>query len=145
LSEAATPSTDVTPCPPPPIAEGRHRWPTRNEAARLLGAAVGFVWDNERGTWKRKEDGTLSRRERWIIRRRYAAARFCLIGVYSARRETIRRTQWLSTTTPPWINLDAMVYQGQRHARVIYWSDARPSHQRNDYIGIADAKHRRLY
>jgi integrase len=54
------------------------------------------------------------RRERWIIRRRYPAARFCLVGIYSARREeTIRRTQWLPTTTHPWMNLDAMVYQGK--------------------------------
>ena len=98
----------------PPKAEGRHRWLTRNEAARLLGAAIGYVWDNERETWKRKEDGTLLRRERWIIRRRCPAARFCLVGIYSARREeTIRRTQWLPTTTHPWMNLDAMVYQGK--------------------------------
>ena len=98
----------------PPKAEGRHRWLTRNEAARLLGAAIGYVWDNERSSWKRKEDGKLLRRERWIIRRRYPAARFCLIGVYSARREeTIRRTQWLATTTHPWMNLEAMVYQGK--------------------------------
>jgi hypothetical protein len=41
---------------------------TRNEAARLLGAAIGYVWDYERGPWKREDDGTLSRRERWIIR-----------------------------------------------------------------------------
>jgi len=98
----------------PPKAEGRHRWLTRNEAARLLSAAIGYVWNNERGSWKRKEDGTLLRRERWIIRRRYPAVRFCLIGIYSARREeTIRRTQWLPTTTHPWMNLDAMVYQGK--------------------------------
>lgn len=98
----------------PPKAEGRHRWLTRNEAARLLCAAIGYVWDNERDSWKRKEDGKLLRSERWIIRRRYPAARFCLIGVYSARREeTIRRTQWLATTTHPWMNLDAMVYQGK--------------------------------
>jgi hypothetical protein len=43
----------------PPKAEGRHRWLTRNEAARLLGAAIGYVWDNEWGTWKRREDGKL--------------------------------------------------------------------------------------
>lgn len=48
----------------PPKAEGRHRWLTRNEAARLLGAAIGYVWDKERETWKRGEDGKLSRRER---------------------------------------------------------------------------------
>jgi integrase len=98
----------------PPKAEGRHRWLTRNEAARLLGAAISYVWDDARGSWKRKADGTLYRRERWIIRRRYPAARFCLVGVYSARREeTIRRTQWLPTTTHPWMNLDAVVYQGK--------------------------------
>ena len=104
----------------PPKAEGRHRWLTRNEAARLLGAAIGYVWDNERSSWKRKADGKLFRRERWIIRRRYPAARFCLIGVYSARREeTIRRTQWLATTTHPWMNLDAMVYQGKGAAGAV--------------------------
>ncbi|WP_375787716.1 hypothetical protein ACE10Z_09675 [Bradyrhizobium sp. Pha-3] len=98
----------------PPKAEGRHRWLTRNEAARLLGAAIGYVWDIERDTWKRSENGALLRRERWIICRRYPAARFCLIGMYSARREeTIRRTQWLPTTTHPWMNLEAMVYQGK--------------------------------
>jgi integrase len=99
----------------PPKAEGRHRWLTRKEAARLLGAAIGYVWDNERETWKRREDGKLFRRERWIIRRRCPAARFTLVGIYSARREeTIRRTQWLPTTTHPWMDLDAMVYQGKR-------------------------------
>lgn len=98
----------------PTKAEGRYRWLTRNEAARLLGAAIGYVWDVERGSWKRKHDGTLLRRDRWIIRRRYPAARFCLMGLYSARREeTIRRTQWLPTTTHPWVDLDAMVYQGK--------------------------------
>lgn len=98
----------------PPKSEGRQRWLTRNEAARLLGATIGYVWDDERGTWKRNDDGKLLRRERWIIRRRYPSARFCLIGIYSARREgTIRRTQWLPTTTHPWMNLEAMVYQGK--------------------------------
>jgi hypothetical protein len=80
----------------PTKSDGRHRWLTRNEAARLLGAALGYVWDGgpERCTWKRREDGTLLRRERWIIRRRQPVTRFILIGLYSARREeTIRRTQ----------------------------------------------------
>jgi len=97
----------------PEKAEGRQRWLTRNEAARLLGAALGYIWDSEKGTWKR-EGGRLVRRERWIINRRRPAARFILVGLYSARREeTIRRTQWLATTTHPWMNLGAMVYQGR--------------------------------
>lgn len=98
----------------PPKTEGRQRWLTRNEAARLLGAAMGYVWDIRRGSWKRKEDGTLFRRARWIINRRRPATRFILVGLYSARREeTIRRTQWEPTTTHPWMNLDAMIYQGR--------------------------------
>jgi hypothetical protein len=48
------------PCP----RKQNHRWLTRNEAARLLGAAIGYVWDSERKIWKRKEDGALLRRER---------------------------------------------------------------------------------
>jgi len=98
----------------PPKTDGRQRWLTRNEAARLLGAAIGFVWDGARSTWRRQPDGRLTRRVRWIIRRRIPAARFILVGLYSARREeTIRRTQWLPTTTHPWMNLDAWIYHGR--------------------------------
>jgi integrase len=98
----------------PQKTEGRQRWLTRNEAARLFGAAIGLVWDAARGCWRRRPDGKLLRRERWIIRRRIPAARFILVGLYSARREeTIRRTQWLPTTTHPWMNLDAWIYQGR--------------------------------
>jgi hypothetical protein len=90
----------------PAKADGRHRWLTRNEAARLVGAAIGYVWDKERGSWKRHYDGLLMRRR--------PAARFMLIGLYSARREeTIRRTQWLPTLTHPWMNPQAMIYQGR--------------------------------
>ena len=98
----------------PQKTEGRQRWLTRNEAARLLGAAMGYIWDAQRKSWQRRDDGKLLRRERWLISRRRPAARFILIGLYSARREeTIRRTQWLPTTTHPWMNLDAMIYQGR--------------------------------
>jgi integrase len=98
----------------PAKTQGRQRWLTRTEAARLLGAALGFVWDGERGSWRRRPDGTLVRRARWIIRRRRPAARFILIGLYSARREeTIRRTRWTPTPTHPWINLAAGIYHGR--------------------------------
>ena len=98
----------------PQKTEGRQRWLTRNEAARLLGAAMGYIWNTRRKSWQRRDDGKLLRRERWLISRRRPAARFILIGLYSARREeTIRRTQWLPTTTHPWMNLGAMIYQGR--------------------------------
>jgi integrase len=103
----------------PAKAEGRDRWLTRNEAARLLGAAMGYAWDARRSSWQRNADGRLSRRPRWIIDRRRPAARFLLIGLYSARREeTIRRTQWVPTLTHPWMNLEAMIYQGRGAAEV---------------------------
>jgi len=37
---------------PPEETEGRQRWLTRNEAARLLGAALGYVWDDEKKSWR---------------------------------------------------------------------------------------------
>jgi hypothetical protein len=75
---------------------------------------MGYVWDVARGRWKLKLDGSLLRREHWIINRRRPAARFILVGLYNARREeTIRPTQWLPTTTHPWMNLNAMIYQGR--------------------------------
>jgi hypothetical protein len=98
----------------PAKGEGRDRWLTRNEAARLLGAALGYVWVADRKAWRRRDDGTLFRRPRWIIDRRRPAARFILIGLYSARREeTIRRTQWLASLTHPWFDLEAMIYRGR--------------------------------
>jgi hypothetical protein len=98
----------------PDKTESRYRWLTRTEAARLLGAAIGYIWDADRKRWKRRDDGGLDRRPRWIIRRRHAAARFTLMGLYTARREeTIRRTQWLATLTHPYVNLEAMIYHGR--------------------------------
>lgn len=97
----------------PAKSESRDRWLTRTEAARLLGAALGFVWDPVAGTWKR-EDGRLVRRDRITRARRRHAARFILIGLYSARREqTIRRTLWLSSTTNPWFDLERNIYHGR--------------------------------
>ncbi|WP_426411969.1 hypothetical protein [Bradyrhizobium ganzhouense] len=59
--------------------DGQQRWLTRNEAARLLAATLGYVWDGEKKTWKR-ENGRLVLRERWIINRRRRAARFILVA-----------------------------------------------------------------
>jgi hypothetical protein len=33
---------------------GRELWPTGTEAAPLLGASIGFVWDAEKAEWKRQ-------------------------------------------------------------------------------------------
>jgi hypothetical protein len=85
----------------PEKAPGREEWLTRQQAARLLAAALGFVWNAGKGTWKH-ERGRLVRRDRVTRTRRHHAARFILVGLYSARREaTIRRTQWFANTTAP--------------------------------------------
>ncbi len=100
----------------PEKREGRERWLTRSEAARLLGAALGFVWDEETKAWKLTEDGKLYRRDRRIRTVRRPAARFILIGLYSARREeTIRRTQWVQTTSHPWMDIHRWTYHGRGH------------------------------
>jgi integrase len=98
----------------PEKSEGRKRWLTRNEAARLLGAALGFVWDNETSNWKRDEHGHIVRRDRVTRTRRRHAARFVLIGLYSGRREeTIRRTLWVQTPSNPSFDLERLVYHGR--------------------------------
>jgi integrase len=98
----------------PAKAEGRQRWLDRSEAARLLGAALGFVFDGARGHWKHDDTGRLVRRDRVTRTRRHHAARFILIGLYSGRREeTIRRTLWIPTTSHPSIDLGHMVYHGR--------------------------------
>ncbi|WP_445490248.1 hypothetical protein [Rhodopseudomonas sp. RCAM05734] len=98
----------------PEKKKGRERWLLRSEAARLLGAAIGFVWDRELGAWQRDEAGRMFRRPGWLVARRRPVARFILMGLYSARREeTIRRTQWMATTTHPWMDCDRWVYHGR--------------------------------
>ncbi|MDB5619506.1 hypothetical protein [Tardiphaga sp.] len=98
----------------PEKRKGRERWLRRSEAARLLGAALGFVWDGEREAWKRNDAGRLFRRPTWLVARRRPVARFILLGIYSARREeTIRRTQWMATTTHPWMDCERWVYHGR--------------------------------
>lgn len=97
----------------PEKGPGRDTWATRNQAARLLGAALGFVWDPEKAAWKR-ERGRLVRRDRVTRTRRRHIARFILIGLYSARREaTIRRTQWFANTAGPWFDLERWIYHGR--------------------------------
>jgi hypothetical protein len=105
----------------PERTPGREEWLTRQQAARLLAAALGFMWDSDKVDWK-KENGRLARRDRVTRTRRRHAARFILIGLYSARREaTIRRTQWLANTTAPWLDLERMIYHGrgrdERHTK----------------------------
>lgn len=85
----------------------RDRWLTRHEAARLLGASLGFVWDKERKRWS-------GRRDKVTRTRRRHAARYILVGLYSGRRDaTIRRTQWVANTVAPWLDLERMIYHGR--------------------------------
>jgi len=98
----------------PEKREGRQRWLLRSEAARLLGAALGFKWDNKTRSWQRTANGRLFRADRRVRTVRIPARRFILIGLYSGRREeTIRRTLWIATTTHPWFDLDRGIYHGR--------------------------------
>lgn len=94
----------------PEKAQPRERWMTRSEAARLLAAALGFVWDRDRGSWKRERRDRVTR-----IRRRHTA-RFILIGIYTGtRHEAIERLQWHPNTTGGWFDLE----RGVMHRRGI--------------------------
>lgn len=98
----------------PEKREGRERWLPRSEAARLLGASLGFVWDADRNAWKRTPEGKLYRQDRRVRTVRRPAARFILISLYSGRREeAVRRTQWIATPTHPWFDLERWVYHGR--------------------------------
>jgi hypothetical protein len=97
----------------PPKSEARKAWLTRSMAARLLGAALGFTFDQE-GRLRHDGAGRIIRRDRVTRTRRRHAARFILIALYSGRREeTARRTLWHATPTNPSFDLDRMVYHGR--------------------------------
>lgn len=115
----------------PEKGAGREEWLTRPQAARLLGAALGFVWDPLKGAWA-THNGAHIRRDRVTRTRRRHAARFILIGLYSARREaTIRRTLWFASTAAPWFDLDRAIYHGRGR-------DERRTRKRRPPAKIAD-------
>lgn len=98
----------------PPKSEGRKAWLTRTNAARLLGAALGFVFDADANAFKRNAEGRLVRRDQVTRTRRRHVARFILLALYSGRREkTARRTLWMPTPTNPSLDLEHMVYHGR--------------------------------
>jgi integrase len=105
----------------PPKSVPRQRWLTRGEAARLLGAAMGFVWNTEEATWQR-EAGRLVRRDRVARTRRRHILRFILIGLYTGtRHEAIQRLQWHPNTTGGWFDLSRrLIYRrglGERETK----------------------------
>ncbi|MBB3020401.1 integrase [Microvirga lupini] len=80
----------------------RTRYLTRSECARLVGAALGFVWDTAAGAWKR-EAGVVEGRRVWrLVRRppavrktRRALLRFIMIGLYTGTRNAaVRALRW---------------------------------------------------
>ena len=106
----------------PEKAGARERWLTRREAARLLGAALGFVWDPLGDRWKRADDGKLMRRDRLTRTRRGHIRRFILVGLYTGtRHEAIEHLQWCPNTTGGWFDLErGRVYrrgEGERETK----------------------------
>jgi site-specific recombinase XerC len=83
---------------------------TRDQAARLLKAALGYRMDKE-GRWARL--GASARANRAHLRR------FLLIGLYTGTRHAvIRRLLWEESATDPWIDLEAgAIYRRGRNER----------------------------
>lgn len=95
----------------PPKHSARERWLTRDEAARLLWAAMG---------WRKGKDGIVHRVA--PEQRTPHLARFILIGLYTGTRSgAILGLKWLPAIDSGWIDLDAGVMHrsgaGQRKTK----------------------------
>lgn len=86
--------------PDPPA--GRERWLTRDEAARLLGAALGFyVVACDRFT---RQPVAIRRRLQW---RSIQTARFILLALYTGTRHSAAASlRWGVNSSAGWIDLD---------------------------------------
>ena len=87
----------------PEKAPARDRWLSRDEAARLLWAALGFRWDPapETGRPRWRRTGEAQGRTRHVVR-------FVLVGLYTGtRHEAILRLKWLATTQGGYVDLRA--------------------------------------
>ena len=95
----------------PAIGEGRLRWLTRAEAARLLAGAIGFVLAPCCDLKTRRPRLTIWRRDRARIHRH--AARFILLGLYTGtRHDALLRLRWTPSVDSGWIDLDhGLIYR----------------------------------
>ncbi|MDB5596208.1 MAG: Integrase [Hyphomicrobiales bacterium] len=92
--------TRIVPVTLPDASEGRVRWLTRSEAARLLAGALGFWHDGTR--WRRNHD-KISRH----------VARFILIGLYTGTRHgAILKLRWMPHVDGGWIDIEnGLIYR----------------------------------
>lgn len=95
----------------PPKAESTRDALSREEAARLLRAAMGWRLDKRTGRWKRLQGS--SRANRQHLRR------FCLIGLYTGTRPgVITKLLWEESPTQAWVDLDAgIIYRRGKQER----------------------------
>jgi integrase len=91
--------------------EGNRDALTRNEAARLLKASMGYRYDAETRKWTRLKPS--SRKNRAHLRR------FLLIGFYTGSRPgVVPRLRWEMSDAQAWVDLDAgIVYRRGRRER----------------------------
>ncbi|MEH6699934.1 MAG: tyrosine-type recombinase/integrase [Brevundimonas sp.] len=95
----------------PAKAEGSRDALTRNEAARLLKAAMGWRFDPQTGRWRRLQES--SRKNRAHLRR------FLLIGLYTGTRPgVLPKLLWEESPTQAWVDLEAgIIYRRGRAER----------------------------
>lgn len=82
---------------------------TREEAARLLKAAMGY----------RLEEGRWTRLDKAQRNNRRHIARFILLGLYTgSRSKVVKRLRWSETLVDPWVDLErAVIYRRGRNER----------------------------
>lgn len=95
----------------PPKAESARDALTREQAARLLKAAMGWRLDPATGRWKRLSKSA--------IRNRAHLRRFVLIGLYTGSRPGVTpRLLWSESAAQAWVDLDqGIVYRRGRAER----------------------------
>lgn len=95
----------------PPKAESSRDALTRDQAARLLRAALGWRWDKATKRWTRLQASSAANRAH--------LRRFLLIGLYTGTRPgVITKLLWEESASQAWVDLDAgIIYRRGRNER----------------------------
>lgn len=111
----------------PPKAESPRDALTRDQAARLMKAALGYRWDPD------LIDGRTGRKGGWIrlgssaINNRRHLRRFLMLGFYTGSRHTVNiKLLWTESPTQAWVDLDAGVIYRRGKAERDHRTKRRP-------------------
>lgn len=92
---------------------------TRDQAARLLKAAMGYRWDAAKGSWIRLSTSAVNNRRH--------LRRFLMLGLYTGSRHTVNlKLLWTESPAQAWVDLDAGVIYRRGKTERDYKTKRRP-------------------